>query len=443
MDGRARWRRPWPRLAPEVADGLLGMAVVATQLLLLGLGVNQGAPAPFVDLNGLAVALILLQGLPLTWRRRYPVGVFGVVLAANTAYYAIGFPPSQFDFGLPLAVFSVAAERDRRTSLAALATVQGLMAVQWAVGLGPYWSIAGWVRVLYLLFFFSAMWAWGRYVRVRRAYAQELAARAERAERDRQREADRAVAAERARIARELHDVIAHHMSVMVIQAGAARRLLDVAPDQARGALAAVEDAGRRGLEAVPGLLRALREDDRPDGLAPQPTLAELDTLIAQVSAAGLPVDLRIEGTPRPLPAAIDLSAYRVAQEALTNTLKHAGPAQAQLTICYGPTPWKSPPSTTVTDPDPPTRSAPAGPPPCGQPGPQPAMGHAPPPGDPAPTGPDQERPSPGTAWSACTSGCGCSAATWRPGPGGTGGSEWLPGSRCMGWRGDPGRAGG
>jgi signal transduction histidine kinase len=336
MDGRARWRRPWPRLAPEVADGLLGIGVVATQLLLLGLGVNQGAPAPFVDLNGLAVALILLQGLPLTWRRRYPVGVFGVVLAANTAYYAIGFPPSQFDFGLPLALFSVAAERDRRTSLAALATVQGLMAVQWAVGLGPYWSVASWVRVLYLLFFFSAMWAWGRYVRVRRAYTQELAARAERAERDRQREADRAVAAERARIARELHDVIAHHMSVMVIQAGAARRLLDVAPDQARGALAAVEDAGRRGLEAVPGLLRALREDDRPDGLAPQPTLAELDTLIAQVSAAGLPVDLRIEGTPRPLPAAIDLSAYRVAQEALTNTLKHAGPAQAQLTICYG-----------------------------------------------------------------------------------------------------------
>ena len=113
------------------------------------------------------------------------------------------------------------------------------------------------------------MWAWGRYVRIRWAYAQELAARAERAEQDRQQEADRAVAAERARIARELHDVIAHHMSVMVIQAGAARRLLEVAPDQARGALAAVEDAGRRGLEAVPGLLRALREDDRPDGLAP------------------------------------------------------------------------------------------------------------------------------------------------------------------------------
>jgi signal transduction histidine kinase len=311
--------------------------VAAVQLLLLGLGVNQGPAAPFADPNGLALALILLQGLPLTWRRRQPLAVFAVVLAANTAYYAIGFPPSQFDFGLPLALFSVAAERDRRTSLAALVTVQGLLGAQWLARLGPYWANASWVLVLFLLFFFNAMWAWGRYVRIRRAYAQELAVRAERAEQDRQQEADRAVAAERARIARELHDVIAHHMSVMVIQAGAARRLLEVAPDQARGALAAVEDAGRRGLEAVPGLLRALREDDRPDGLAPQPTLAELDTLIAQVSAAGLPVELRIEGTPRPLPAAVDLSAYRVAQEALTNTLKHAGPARAQLTICYTP----------------------------------------------------------------------------------------------------------
>jgi signal transduction histidine kinase len=332
----ARWPRPWPRLAPEVADGLLGLAVVASQLLLLSLGVNQGGRSPFTDLNGLAVALILLQGLPLTWRRRRPLAVFGVVLAANTAYYAIGFPPSQFDFGLPLATFTVAAECDRRTSLAALATVLGLLLVQWLAGVGPYWSAASWVLVLYLLFFFSAMWAWGRYVRIRRAYAAELAARAERAERDREREADRAVAAERARIARELHDVIAHHMSVMVIQAGAARRLLEADPDQARGALAAVEDAGRRGLEAVPGLLRALRTDGRPDGLAPQPTLAELDALVAQVAAAGLPVDLRIEGTPRPLPAAVDLSAYRVAQEALTNTLKHAGPARAELTVRYG-----------------------------------------------------------------------------------------------------------
>jgi signal transduction histidine kinase len=319
-----------------MTDGLLGVAVAAVQLLMLALGVNQAGPVPFTKPNAVAVLLILAQGLPLARRRRYPLLVFAVVLTANTTYYALAFPPSQFDFGLPIALFTVAAERSQRTSLLALLTILMLFATQWLGRVGVYWSYADWVRLLYLVFFFSAVWAWGRYVRIRRAYTAELATRAERAERDRQQEAQRAVAAERARIARELHDVVAHHLSVMVIQAGAARRLLDADPEQTRAALAAVEDAGQQGLGAMPGLLRALRDDQQADTLAPQPTLGELAALVAQVEAAGLPVELRIEGTPRPLPAAVDLSAYRVAQEALTNTLKHAGPARAELLIRYG-----------------------------------------------------------------------------------------------------------
>jgi signal transduction histidine kinase len=330
----ARWRDA--RLRPWVTDGLLGVAVAAIQLLMLALGVNQAGPVPYTKPDVLAVLLILAQGLPLAWRRQRPLLVFGVVLAANTAYYAVAFPPSQFDFGLPIALFTVAAERDQRTSLLACVTVLGLFAAQWLGRVGVYWSYANWVRLLYLLFVFSAVWAWGRYVRMRRAYTAALAARAERAERDRQQEAQRAVAAERARIARELHDVVAHHLSVMVIQAGAARRLLDTNREQTRTALAAIEDAGQQGLSAMPGLLRALRDDQQADPLAPQPTLGELKALVAQVQAAGLPVALRIEGTPRPLPAAVDLSAYRVAQEALTNTLKHAGPARAELLVRYG-----------------------------------------------------------------------------------------------------------
>jgi len=318
-EGRPRWWRE-ARLRPWVTDGLLGVAVAVVQLLMLALGVNRGGPVPYTRPDTLAVLLILAQGLPLAWRRQRPLVVFVVVLAANTAYYAIAFPPSQFDFGLPIALFTVAAERSQPTSLLACVTVLMLFAAQWLGRVGVYWSHANWVRLLYLLFFFSAVWAWGRYVRMRRAYTAELAARAE-----------------RARIARELHDVVAHHLSVMVIQAGAARRLLDAHPEQTRAALAATEESGRQGLGAMPGLLRALRGDQQlDDGLAPQPTLGELEALVAQVQAAGLPVQLRIEGTPRPLPAAVDLSAYRVAQEALTNTLKHAGPARAELLVRYG-----------------------------------------------------------------------------------------------------------
>jgi signal transduction histidine kinase len=172
-------------------------------------------------------------------------------------------------------------------------------------------------------------------VHVRRAYTAELEARAERAERDREEQTRRAVAAERARIARELHDVVAHHIGVVVIQAGAGRRLLDSDLEQTRSALVAVEDAGRRALTAMPSLLRALRSDQADETRAPQPTLDDLDELVAQVTAAGLPVEVRIEGAMRPLPAGVDLSAYRIVQEALTNTLKHAGAARAHVTVCY------------------------------------------------------------------------------------------------------------
>src|SRR5438477_401099 len=146
-----------------------------------------------------------------------------------------------------------------------------------------------------------------------------------------------AVAAERARIARELHDVVAHNVSVMVVQAGAARRTIERDPERAREALTSVEDTGRQALDEMRCLLGVLRtEDDATEQRAPQPGISDLDSLVAHVRDAGLPVELVVEGQPRPLMSGADMSAYRIVQEALTNSLKHAGPARAQVVLRYG-----------------------------------------------------------------------------------------------------------
>ena len=148
-----------------------------------------------------------------------------------------------------------------------------------------------------------------------------------------------AVAAERSRIARELHDVVAHSVSVMVVQAGAARRTVAASPGQAATALGQIESTGRQALVELRRLLGLLRDDDgqaTDAALAPQPSLANLESLAAAAREAGLPVEVTVEGEPRPLPAGVDLSAYRIVQEALTNSLKHAGPARARVRVCYG-----------------------------------------------------------------------------------------------------------
>jgi signal transduction histidine kinase len=148
-------------------------------------------------------------------------------------------------------------------------------------------------------------------------------------------QAQAAVAVERGRIARELHDVVAHNVSMMVVQAGAAGRVLDGDQPDVRNALEVIAATGRETVDEMRTLLGVLRSEDGQAALKPQPGLADLEQLIDGVREAGLPVTLRIEGVPRPLPAALDLSAYRIVQEALTNTVKHAGPARAEVTVRY------------------------------------------------------------------------------------------------------------
>jgi len=184
---------------------------------------------------------------------------------------------------------------------------------------------------------FGTAWILGDNLRNRRAYVSGLEERAASLEREREEQARRAVGAERTRIARELHDIVAHSVSVMVVQAGAARRVLHTRPEQAEVALAAVEEVGRQSLAEMRRLLGVLRRDDGPSfGLEPQPSVEHLDDLVRSTRRAGLDVALTVEGVPRPLPAGVDLSAYRIVQEALTNTLKHAGPAAATVRLRYG-----------------------------------------------------------------------------------------------------------
>ena len=181
-------------------------------------------------------------------------------------------------------------------------------------------------------------WLLGAYVRTRRLYVEALRERADRAEREREEGAEAAVATERARIARELHDIVAHSVSVMVVQAEAADEMLDRrTPERARAPVWKIQETGRAALTDMRRMLGMLREADSRPALLPQPGIANLEFLLAKVRESGLPVELEVEGEPEPLAPGIDLSAYRIVQEALTNSLKYAGGACACVVVRYQP----------------------------------------------------------------------------------------------------------
>jgi signal transduction histidine kinase len=234
---------------------------------------------------------------------------------------------------LMLALFSVGAySRSTRESLA------GLVA-------GFVFTVLTWLRPenqgsLWIFFIFGllgGLWLVGDTLRRRTSQLAALEARAAGLERDREQESRRAVTEERARIARELHDVIAHSVSVMVVQAAAARRVLDSQPETTRAALETIETTGRQALAEMRRLLGVMRREDVHDAAkAPQPGLARVAALVGEMRGAGLPVELRVEGEPGPVPPGVDVSAYRVVQEALTNALRHAAAASVSVVVRYG-----------------------------------------------------------------------------------------------------------
>jgi signal transduction histidine kinase len=317
-------RRPleWFKAHPFVADVLLAAIVTALTIPSLWSTPTGEGDTDFRDPNVLGFVLLVLSSSPIAWRRRAPLPVLYVVGTAAVLYEAFGYPTQFSTVGVLVALYTAAAHLDRRRSLQAAAfTATGLAVVlitaRWEVTIG---TIASNIVI------FATVWLIGDNLQARRAHVAALQERAERAEQTRAAEAQRAVAEERTRIARELHDVVAHSMSVMLVQTGAARRVLDTDPAQATAALQAVEDTGRDAMKEMRRLLGVLREDRAPAALAPQPSLAGLEALAAQFREAGLDVTLELDVAGAPVSAGVELSAYRIVQEALTNALKHAGP---------------------------------------------------------------------------------------------------------------------
>jgi signal transduction histidine kinase len=313
----ARWRS---RLDPVLVDVLPAILAFVTTVGFV-FGENLGRR------GWISLALAHLQAVPLLVRRSRPLPVLAVVVAvAAVQGLAFGVPTL---IAVAVALYTVAAHCERRIAIrAGLAAALVLAAPIVVVG-----SIPGQVA------FYAAAWILGDNLRTRRAYLHELEARAERLEREREEEARRAVAEEQARIAREFHDVIAHSVAVMVVQASAADDIFETNPARAREAIRAVKTTGRQSLDELRRLLAAVRPENPGDAPpAPQPTLARLADLVAQVRATGLAVDLTVAGEPRELPAGVELTAYRVVQEALTNTLKHAHASRAGVTLSYDPT---------------------------------------------------------------------------------------------------------
>jgi signal transduction histidine kinase len=330
MNEGARWLRRL-RASPWVFDS--GLALVAVGLSTTVFVFENGPVGSGLPRGTLAVgyALVLLHTLPLAARRRFPGTVLAICVASGLAIAALGLPPIVLGLAILVAVYSVAAYGDRWVSLAGLAAAAlGSAAVQLTPGGFQAPTVVSNGLII------GAAWLLGHFVGVRRRYITRLEERTAELERARAELARRAVTEERLRLARELHDVVAHCISMIAVQSGVGAHVADTQPEEAAKALAAIEATSRAALTELRRLLGVLRQDSEPQGdLAPVPGLADLDGLLAEVAKAGLAVKLRVNGTRPPLPAGVDLSAYRIVQEALTNVVKHAGPARAQVVVGY------------------------------------------------------------------------------------------------------------
>ncbi|WP_447037890.1 sensor histidine kinase [Streptomyces sp. DSM 118878] len=312
------------RIRPVVVDALIAAALTTVAVLLGQESARQGWP----ELDPLGYALVALVNLPAVLRGKAPLTVLLFVHAVWIVYVTAGYWPVLNTFAPMLAVYTVASARPARVSLPCAA----LMGTVWIYA-GLFAEGAAMPAVVAQAIGFPlVIWRFGNAARRTAELARQL-------KREQDERARREVQQERGRIARELHDVVAHHMSVISVQAGLATFVFGSDPPTARAALGTIAGTSGEALEELRRMLRVLRAEDGDDEdgapEAPMPGLARLDEMVDRVRAGGIPVELRVTGTPRPLAPGVELCAYRVVQEALTNVLKHAGGAGTAVELAY------------------------------------------------------------------------------------------------------------
>ena len=289
---------------------------------------------PLADLGHLGYGLLIVGGAVIAVRRQFPVAVFTIAALASLTYYTLDFPDGPGWLGLFVALYTLTAYGDGHRSLVIAGVGTAVLAVGWriaAADIEPPAAI-GWVFFRMGAAVMSA--ALGESVRTRGVIAADALERAELAERTREEEARARVDEERLRIAREVHDTVAHAIAIINVQSGVTAHLLDKRPEGTREALEAIEQTSSRALSEMRSILGVLRDDH--DGRAPSPGLAQVDELIAQARGAGL--DIVLESAPHAaaLPSAVDSAAYRILQESITNVIRHVGPTRVRVGLEYG-----------------------------------------------------------------------------------------------------------
>ncbi|HEU4542242.1 MAG TPA: sensor histidine kinase [Jiangellaceae bacterium] len=323
-----------PALAQDVLLALFVTVMQVQGVEATAASEDAAASRPLTDLGGLGYLLLIVSGLALVVRRRWPVPVFLTAALASLVYFTLDFPDGPAWLGLFVALYTLTAYGDGRRSLVIAGVGITVLATAWliaAADIEPRAAI-GWVFFRIGASVMSA--ALGESARSRRVIAAEAQERAEWAERTREEEARARVDAERLRIAREVHDTVAHAIAIINVQAGVTAHVLDKRPERARETLVAIEHTSSQALQEMRSILGVLR--DANDGRVPHPGLGQIDELVAKARNAGLDIKLEGMSPAAALPSAVGSAVYRILQESITNVIRHVGPTRVTVRIDYG-----------------------------------------------------------------------------------------------------------